>query len=1242
MDTENNLSATFPTKPHLTKDIEHVNSSGEGPTKPNLSSTDTLPSNLKHNVQDSSPEGLGTFSYQKSPNSTLGREHKKVVFADDISSHPTPGKVSEGECKQGEIVKGKNKQETVVKTGSMHVNEEKGKSIGHEKPLRKLVHQDSGKSLSKQDSLTKKSTNLEKGGGILYKGEIVSSFDRKADRKLMKQDNVINEDMPTNKDLATDKASKKLSHKELVADNTSRELPQKEVTTDNVSRKLPQREEAAENVSRKLPQREEAAENVSRKLPQDVSSDKAARKGSVTRESPDKKAVQQELKKMDSFGKAEVTYPKRTGSIEKLQKLDLNTGSDAEKPVRTEKESEDKCKNELNKNRGGKNTGLNGGENMIGDIPYLLHRRHLEKSPEPVKTEEVTSPTDMDEIISNRRSRSLKKKRPSNMQVHQVKVYEGSLPVVPDKGKTEVKSPVSEGNSPVSPVSGGGSPCSDTSSLGSVAGSPVTPGSGVGSPVSPGSRGASPISPGSRGASPISPGSLQQRIGSRSPSGKRGYQSRSPSGKRTPSRTSNDRSPSCNRRMEIVNYHRLPHRDSFSSVDDTTSPTFEKDILKQIQNKENIKENDSAFSECNGEVIKDGTTLPPPLSVAKVPLSSHQASEDNKSNNNLEMVEDITVVQNKLNDNLEKRLSEDKLARKEATGLPTDSKMYGLPQHITQQVQHSYKATSDNPKMAKANNPSVVNACQSGDDPKNVRSSNPTPVSCQPGERGKPGVYISRPEPSKVGSVQTAVNKTSAFHMKNPDKKAKEPFSPVYRPTFSLKQSKDSALSAPKQEETQPKITTKKLNTDGKDNTSVRTKPALPCRKPALPGKKPEIMSKKPALPGKRQDQQTKRTNASRKADQVSLDFSSPAADFILSETDYASKPNRNSITFSTFKPPDSNSTSPRPLSLVSVDENEEEPSISLAADKDPTVRLNQTFHAHPPENVFRPSPKPKLKLGRHPSDQGIEGSKVNEPRKFHKERGYMYSFESVNDPPSAQMFLSGSTDTDVQGSPESVESVDMLEPLENLEENISDGSESSVSEGSNSEFGDDSEHECDSSDNDDAERHKEFLQFAKSLADSGKEITVDSGVGIELSDSGIKDNSPLDPLDQLETLEGSVYEDENQNLPPRNDNNGKRHYTNTTLSSSSDESYHERIVRNKRVSVDPLESLENPHIAELASLSGDSYSDECDSDDHMTSRHRLGAAIPILTISTASSPDDPHRSPSSSLDNEISQSNPS
>ncbi|KAH9513865.1 hypothetical protein Btru_031589 [Bulinus truncatus] len=44
-----------------------------------------------------------------------------------------------------------------------------------------------------------------------------------------------------------------------------------------------------------------------------------------------------------------------------------------------------------------------------------------------------------------------------------------------------------------------------------------------------------------------------------------------------------DKSPTLNRRIEFVNVHKLPSRTSYSSVDDTTSPSLEQELLKHLE-----------------------------------------------------------------------------------------------------------------------------------------------------------------------------------------------------------------------------------------------------------------------------------------------------------------------------------------------------------------------------------------------------------------------------------------------------------------------------------------------------------------------------------------------------------------------------------------------------------------------------------------------------------------------------------
>ena len=158
---------------------------------------------------------------------------------------------------------------------------------------------------------------------------------------------------------------------------------------------------------------------------------------------------------------------------------------------------------------------------MIDDIPYYLHRRHIEGDVKRKKETELY--TALANVLStsasptrsqSRRGRSLK--RPQNMQIQQLKADE--IPFQPPPSLAAKRTP---SNSP--------------------------------------------------GPSPgrISPGSLKLDFSAE------GRRSRKLSG------SSHSRSPSGGRnRMEVINYHKLPKKDNFSSVDDTTSPPKEKkDIL---------------------------------------------------------------------------------------------------------------------------------------------------------------------------------------------------------------------------------------------------------------------------------------------------------------------------------------------------------------------------------------------------------------------------------------------------------------------------------------------------------------------------------------------------------------------------------------------------------------------------------------------------------------------------------------
>ena len=636
----------------------------------------------------------------------------------------------------------------------------------------------------------------------------------------------------------------------------------------------------------------------------------------------------------------------------------------------------------------GEATEGNGNDDLIEDIPYYLQRRHFEhETIEEIENELNSNISDTGNFTSNfRRGRSSRKRRPINMQVEHVKVYEGSTERSPSRESTLPRSPSSD----------------------------------------------------------------KEHYGkhSRSPSGKRSpsASSRSPSAsKRDSSRTSLDRSPSCNRRVEVINFHKLPPKDSYSSVDDTTSPTLEKDILQQIYSKKLIKSENAIIP--NGDIKQKHT----------VEVVEHYLTEAN---------------------------------------------------------------------VTKRNAISIDKSCKEG-----------------PVEHLDISVEMPENQNDKVDveSVEAAL-----------DKKVENV--PI---TIDLT-------------ETPP---------------------------------------------------------------QTVIDFESPAAAFLMANNGHSKKSNRNSITFSTFKPEESSNPSTpgsRPTSQVleQISDNQSETDYgSLPSAKHADGHKPPQFALPVSENIFRPT-RPNVQVSKNYEKRDGEIIHVpGRPRKvsFHRERGYTYSFESVNDPPSfalAEPLDDGRIDVSKSSSSDSPGS-DVLAVLDTLDDNedmIESDTESCPS-CSDSE----SPSERESSDDEDV-KHDEFLKFAKSLADSGKEITVDSGVGVDLNDnSSNAKSSPLDPLESLENLDSTRIEEEEKNVynsrkDSHNEGNNQRtvskSYTDSSLSSCDYDQ--DRSLRGKRVSLDPLSDLEKATLAEVESFSDSSGEEE--GSGVVTERK----VLPVVTVSSASSPDEP------------------
>ena len=841
-------------------------------------------------------------------------------------------------------------------------------------------------------------------------------------------------------------------------------------------------------------------------------------------------------------------------------------------------------------------------DDLTDGISYLLHRRHLEDDSEAVRDETARQNSKSPDDFSNRRSRSLKKRRPTNMLVQTVKVYEGGT-VLPAEDNNRSSSPAT--------------PPSTLPSNNRRIHSPVTT-------PSPGSyyRTASPATP---------PGTLPhgaaRRISSQSPTGTRcGYSSRSPSLKRTLSMTLKDRSPSASRRFELVNFHRLPHRDSFSSIDDTTSPDFEKDIIRHIQSKD--------LHNSNGISGKGHLDITEMLVNGKIILTPEGS----------EITENGDILESDIN----KMTSTDKSKEIEKPTIKPKPVIAEKPSKSKTISQNSIISTSNQDVIVKESN-------------MNEFVPNETLQTINDKVTEKPKIHKPTLDIVRVTSKPPTAPSRQSYsesHQRLIAMKSKESTSSEIPPPKTISDSNSFGNKSNLKEQKIIKRNSPPINMDldtlgTKSDLDKSTSKSYERNSPPeminsdLFGAKPKVngnsaKNKTPFESNAVKSCSNQKTLDLSSSNTINVDFTPSAAAFILSEKDYARSSNRNSMTFSTFKP--AVSPGSRPLSWELSGE-ESRSVLSSMTDSDTSRKLTQSLCTLPPENIFRPTDtKPKFHE-HHRNDTTHETAKSKtsrssgiirnpaEPRKlsFTRERGYMYSFESVNDPPNTLVCI-GDINIDSDSNSMSPDSKDVLRSLEDMPPD-QDTTESDTTESENS-YGEDSEHESSDDDDDvDGERHKEFLQFAKSLADSGKETTIDSGFGVEYCDNNQKDMSPVDPLELLENVdtEGNVYETNIGKLPRKNSRDIKTgmKYNCSNLSTSSEDSYHDQIhvhVRGKRVSKDPLEDLENSMIAEIAS-SGSSLEE---SDTETTCSKKSSNTLPILTFSSASSPDEPLSGPRS------------
>ncbi|XP_062582355.1 uncharacterized protein LOC134244094 isoform X1 [Saccostrea cucullata] len=365
------------------------------------------------------------------------------------------------------------------------------------------------------------------------------------------------------------------------------------------------------------------------------------------------------------------------------------------------------------------------------------------------------------------------------------------------------------------------------------------------------------------------------------------------------------------------------------------------------------------------------------------------------------------------------------------------------------------------------------------------------------------------------------------------------------------------------------------------------------------------------------------------------LDQPSQAATFLIQDKGPPSrKPKLKNIPFSTFKPVDiSTGAESKPGNSGMGDSEMDTKSDygSLPSAKHADSKKPLEIRTQPGEVVFNPT-NTKVKPAQSEVDQRDKFYGPQRPRKvsFHRERGYKYSFESVNDPPAFALVDLCHFDTPRQGPPKS-ESTDVLDVLERLEDE--DMVESDTSESCTSSLDSDAQSEHSSSD-EESHKQDEFLKFAKSLADSGKETTKDSGVGVD--EGLVRDLSLDDPGEEDKKTEGVSGEKSEHSGRSPSDTLPVIPASLTDSSLSSVESDSDRPPGCKRYSLDPLADLENPSVADVDTSFSDSSLEE---DGDCGTEQKGGFVIPTLTFSLPSSPDVSVGSPQENQNNEFGSS---
>ena len=333
------------------------------------------------------------------------------------------------------------------------------------------------------------------------------------------------------------------------------------------------------------------------------------------------------------------------------------------------------------------------------------------------------------------------------------------------------------------------------------------------------------------------------------------------------------------------------------------------------------------------------------------------------------------------------------------------------------------------------------------------------------------------------------------------------------------------------------------------------------------------------------------------------MDLPSPAAALIFSDSD--SPPSQveaptPALTFTTFRPDPSGADSVVTVTstmasvpLVSVSDIGSSSSLvnpgtssCSASSRDPRKRWS----------LERVEEEPSAEASEEADRTKVEPKRVS----WHEEAEAVHSFHSDISMKVMRSPVDEASGSSLGGSPQrdDIDSGDMMETLENMRRQ---GSESDLT------YSGSSGSSSNASDVEDCSTAKEvYLQYAatKCLAESGKDTTIDSGMG-EMSSEGTmtttasqhRESSPLDTLERLGSMEGSFHSERRkpslEDFPPpppflRSGGSSSSSSSQEMAAAAASVSF----TADKRASIDPLLNLEGMDMGEMSYTTSESESD--------------------------------------------------